>query len=240
MAGSHKQIAGMFDRLAARYDFMNFIVTGGIDRLWRKETAVSLADYRPKKVLDLAIGTADLTIEMLRSVPSVDRVVGLDLSPKMMQHAADKLIRSHFDDRVQLVAGEAEHLPFEAGSFDAVTCSFGVRNFENLPLAYSEIFRVLRPGGVVHILELSIPRSLFLRSGYKIYTHTVLPLLGRFVARRPEDYRYLVKSIEEMPQYDDMVRFLLLAGFTRVGYRPLSGGIATLFIAEKGCKNTHS
>lgn len=221
----------MFDRIAHRYDLSNRIISLGIDQRWRKKTTQALRLSPGDRVLDLATGTADLAIAIARDHSEVT-VVGLDPSSRMLEVGRDKLGRHDLEERVKLVVGSAEELPFEDTSFDAVSMAFGIRNVSDRARALSEIARVLRPGGAVAILELCEPRSGLLSPISRFHIHHVVPAIGAWLSGE-RSYRYLQQSIEAFPAPSVFVEMLEAAGLRVEASTSLTFGVARLFVAHK-------
>lgn len=223
-----QHIGQLFDRIAGTYDGLNHGLSLNIDKCWRRKTVRCM---RPAKhVLDVAIGTADLTIEMLRR-GKAQQVTGLDLSDQMMAIGKRKCeVRQY---KVSFVHGNAQQMPFGSESFDAVTCAFGCRNFQNLDEGLREMHRVLRPGGQVVILEFSYPSNALVRALYDIYFTRVLPFIGRIVSRDKTAYTYLNKSVKAFCWGDTFADHLREAGFREAQYKTLTMGIATIYTANK-------
>ncbi len=233
-----QHIGQLFDRIAGTYDGLNHGLSLNIDRLWRRKT---VALMQPSQhVLDVAIGTADLTIEMFRR-HKAEQVTGIDLSDQMMAIGQKKITNHHGSaDRqklqitnVKFVHANAQSMPFEDASFDAVTCAFGCRNFSNLDEGLREMYRVLKPGGQVTILEFSYPSNRLVRACYDIYFTRVLPLIGRIVSRDKTAYTYLNKSVKSFCWGEAFVQHLHDAGFSNEHFTPLTFGIATIYTAIK-------
>ena len=230
MSVEEKQHIGqLFDRIAGTYDGLNHGLSLNIDKRWRRKAVQCMPPAR--KVLDVAIGTADLTIEMLRQ-GKAQHVVGLDLSDQMMAIGKQKVERLELSE-VNFVHGNAQHMPFEDETFDGVTCAFGCRNFQNLDEGLKEMYRVLQPGGQVTILEFSYPSNALVRALYDIYFTRVLPFIGRIVSRDKTAYTYLNKSVKAFCWGETFVQHLKEAGFTDAHYTTLSMGIATIYTANK-------
>ena len=224
-----QQIGLLFDRIAGTYDGLNHGLSLNIDRCWRRKT---VAQMRPvKQVLDVAIGTADLTIEILRR-DKAQSVTGLDLSDEMMAIGKRKVEKGKWRD-VNFVHGNAQKMPFEDATFDAVTCAFGCRNFQNLDEGLKEMHRVLKPGGQVLILEFSYPTNPLVRALYDIYFTRVMPFVGRMVSKDKTAYTYLNKSVKSFCWGEAFVEHLKKAGFGETGFQPLTFGIATIYTAHK-------
>ena len=225
-----QQIGQLFDRIAGTYDGLNHGLSMNTDRRWRRKTVKCMpeADH----VLDVAIGTADLTIEMLRR-GKAQHVTGIDLSDNMMAIGESKVESRKWKDRVEFVHGNAQTMPFEEASFDGVTCAFGCRNFQNLDEGLQEMYRVLKPGGQVTILEFSYPANRLVRALYDLYFSHILPTIGRIVSRDKTAYTYLNKSVKHFCWGDEFVKHLLDAGFKEEHFTPLTFGISTIYTAKK-------
>lgn len=220
----------MFDGIAHRYDFMNRVISLGIDQSWRRATIAAL-ELRPgSKILDLATGTCDLAILAAQAEPGAS-VVGLDPSRKMLEIGRAKLDKLGLSERVQLVIGDAEQLPFEADSFDGICMGFGIRNVPDRPRALSEMARVTRPGGRIAILELSEPEGNVLGSLARFHVHTVVPALGALLSGKRE-YAYLQRSIAAFPKAADFAEMMRASGLTPLSVKPLTFGVCHLYVAE--------
>ena len=227
-----QHIGQLFDRIASTYDGLNHGLSLNIDRRWRRKTVALMAPA--KHVLDVAIGTADLTIEMLRQ-GKVEQVTGIDLSDQMMAIGQGKVERMKdlANERVQFVHANAQAMPFEDASFDGVTCAFGCRNFSNLDEGLREMYRVLKPGGQVTILEFSYPTRRYIRVLYDFYFTHVLPTIGRIVSRDKTAYTYLNKSVKSFCWGEAFAQHLHDAGFREERFKTLTFGIATIYTAIK-------
>lgn len=223
----------MFNRIAAHYDSLNHIMSFNIDRSWRKRGVALVAQGRPQRILDLATGTADLAIEMAERMPEVE-VVGVDLSTEMLAVGREKVKKAGLAERVTLCEGDAEALPFDQATFDAVTVAFGVRNFANLPLCLQEMYRVLRPDGEVMILELSTPSNPLVRWCYECYAFHFLPWVGGLISSDKAAYRYLPASIRAFHRPDEVVRMMREAGFREVVRERKCLGVAHIYYAKHG------
>lgn len=213
------EIRDSFDAIARRYDFTNRVISCGVDLHWRRVAVRTLADLpRDGRVLDLACGTCDLTLDLLKIRPDA-RVVGADLSRVMLELAARKV-------PVPLVNAPAESLPFADGSFDAAMIAFGIRNVPDYRAGLRELRRVLRPGGRLVVLEFSTPPSRLLWRAYNWYFFNVLPRIGGLLTGREAAYRYLTRSVSEFPAAAPFARVLEECGFTAVSWRAMTGGIA--------------
>lgn len=231
---SPTKIAGMFDAIAGRYDLLNTVLSGGMDRYWRHRAISSLKLTGRERLLDVCTGTADVAIGAARRVKGARRVVGVDFSGAMLAHGLDKVRGAELDPRVQLIRGDAMHLPAGSESVDAATIAFGIRNVMLPDMACRELFRVLRPGGRVAILEFGDPESPLFGPVYRWYSHNILPRIGRAVSRHDAAYTYLPKSIGAFAYGEDFVHILDAAGFSQIKTRPFMFGAVYLYTGEKG------
>lgn len=229
--GKKAQVKQMFDTISKDYDGLNRIISLGTDIKWRKRIVALLREGAPKRILDIATGTGDLAIAL--SDTGAEKIVGLDLSPGMLEVAASKLAQKGLQGTVELVQGDSEKLPFSDGAFDAVTVAFGVRNFENLDQGLREIHRVLRPGGQLAILETSVPTRTPLKQGYRLYTKYLLPLMGRLFSKDRSAYAYLSESAAQFPHGEAFNNILAKNGFIAIENKPQTLGVATIYVATK-------
>ncbi len=220
----------MFDRIADRYDLLNRILSLGIDQGWRHQAVAALNLGESARVLDLATGTADLAILEATTHPGC-RVDGVDPSARMLEIGRQKVERADLSRRVTLLQGNAESLPFEAGTFDGVSIAFGIRNVPDRPRALAEMGRVTRQGGRIVILELSEPRGGILGPFARFHVHSVVPWLGGLISGSRE-YRYLQRSIAAFPPAEEFAATMKDAGLDVLEIRPLTFGVATLYVAE--------
>ena len=214
----------MFSRIARRYDLANHLLSGGADFLWRRRAVRIVEEWRPRQILDLATGSGDLALALQRHVPEA-AITAADFSPEMLTVARGKGVR-------ETVLADALQLPFPDASFDCVTVAFGLRNMSDWNLALREMHRVLRASGHLLVLDFSIPTGL-LRPAYRFYLHRCLPILASLVTGQKAAYDYLGGSIEEFPSGDEMLRLIETSGFGTVSAHSLTGGIATIYTAEK-------
>lgn len=226
-----EQVAGMFNRIAGKYDFLNHFLSMGIDKGWRRKAINTLQSLQPKNILDIATGTGDLAIEALRLQP--DKVTGVDISEGMLQIGKAKIADRKLEDSITLQYGDSEALPFGAGTFDAITCAYGVRNFEHLEKGIAEMQRVLRTGGRIAILEFSKPKKFPVKQFYGFYFRYILPVLGKAVSKDATAYTYLPQSVAAFPEGQDFCNILKKQGFKNAKAKPLTFGITTLYTAEK-------
>ncbi len=227
-----QQVREMFDKISGHYDFLNHFLSFGIDVLWRKKMVHMAKKTGAKRILDIATGTGDQAIMMARRLHP-DRIDAVDLSEKMMDIGREKARKKGFGDKIFFQKADCQSLPFDHNTFDLVTISFGVRNFENLAQSLSEIHRVLKPGGMLLILEFSRPTQFPVKQGYSFYTKYVLPLVGKIVSRDPRAYTYLPESIQAFPAGKNFINLLRSDGFLATRFTPLTGGIATIYSALK-------
>jgi demethylmenaquinone methyltransferase/2-methoxy-6-polyprenyl-1,4-benzoquinol methylase len=234
------RIAGMFDAIAARYDFLNHLLSAGLDKRWRKQAIDMLQLTGRETVLDLCTGTADLALAATSGERRAKRVVGIDFSAAMLQIGNEKVRRAGpigpavSAHPITLIRGDAMRIPLHDATVDATTIGFGIRNVEQPAVACREIARVLRPGGRLVILEFSLPRSTALRNFYLWYFRRILPLIGRLVSKHPSAYTYLPASVEAFPSPEEFCQQLRDAGFGTARAVPLTFGIVYMFVAVKG------
>ncbi len=231
--GSKKeQVAEMFNAISPKYDALNRILSAGIDQSWRRKTLREIRATGALNLLDVATGTADLALALAKGIPG-SRVVGVDISAGMLEVGRSKVRARDLEGRVRLDLGDGEQLPYEESSFGAVTVAFGVRNFENLEQGLRDMRRVLEPGGTLAVLEFSQPSAWPLRSLYLFYFKNILPRIGRLVSKDASAYTYLPNSVQAFPYGEAFAAKLREAGFKSVRVRPLTFGIASLYLAIK-------
>lgn len=233
-AGKKEQVREMFDSIARRYDLLNHLLSLGIDRRWRRRLVGMVRRQEPTEVLDVATGTGDLAIAVARALPAA-RIIGVDLSPGMLAIGREKVAARFPEREFPMLEGDAERLPFPDGSFGAVTCGFGVRNFESLAKGLGEMHRVLRSdGGRIYILEFSMPpKNNILGKLYRFYFRRVLPGIGRMVSHDARAYTYLPESVGGFPYGERFCALLKETGFDDPAMTVLMGGIATIYTATK-------
>ena len=224
------QVAKMFDNIAKSYDFLNHSLSFGMDFYWRKK-AVSKLTNNPKKILDVATGTADFAIAATKMKEV--QIIGIDISEKMLEIGENKIKQKGLEKQIKLQLADSENLPFESGSFDGITAGFGVRNFENLQLGLSEMCRVLKEGGIAVILEPSKPKAFPVKQIYSAYFHYILPFFGRLISKDNRAYNYLPESVDTFPENEKFIDILKAVGFTKAQHLPLTLGIVSLYIAIK-------
>ncbi len=227
-----EQIAGMFDRVAHRYDFLNHFFSMGIDKIWRKKAIATIQPIQPKHILDVATGTGDFAIAAANALQPKS-VVGVDISNGMLEKGKEKIIQKKLENTISLQYGDSENLPFTEGQFDALTCAYGVRNFENLERGLSEMNRVIRNGGRLAILEFSHPKNFPVKQLYNLYFRYIVPKVGAAVSKDNAAYKYLPESVKVFPEGKVFCEILTRCGFKNVQAKPLTFGITTLYTAEK-------
>ena len=227
------QVARMFDNIAHRYDFLNHFFSLGIDKLWRRKAIRMMLAHDPQEVLDVATGTADFAIGTAHRDADI-KVVGVDISAGMLDIGRDKVRRAKQEGRVDLVLADGEALPLEDGRFDAFTVAFGVRTFEHLEAGLKEMLRTLKSGGKGYILEFSKPRWFPMKQLFWLYFRYIMPTVGKWFSQDASAYTYLPESVKVFPEGQQMRDILLDCGFSQCTLHPLTGGISTLYVVEKG------
>ena len=229
--GKKQQVAKMFNSISGRYDFLNHFLSLGIDIRWRKKAIHYLKQFAPDTILDVATGTGDFAIEAVNLNPS--RIIGVDISEGMLAIGRKKVLSMGLEEKIALQIGDSENLPFPDNSFDAVIVAFGVRNFENLEKGLSEIYRVLKTGGHLVVLEFSKPVKFPMKQLYRTYFKYILPTLGRLISKDKTAYTYLPESVEAFPDGDNFLSHLRKLNFNSCHTRPLTFGISSLYTAIK-------
>ncbi len=227
-----EQVRQMFDAIAPAYDFMNRAMTLGIDIWWRRLAVKRLKRIRPAHILDVATGTGDFAIQLQQSLHP-EHITGIDLSQGMLDEACRKVEQRGLEQVITFEQGDCMALPMADGAFDAVTVAFGVRNFEHLQQGYREMARVLRPGGMLCVLELSTPTNPLIRWFYDLYTLHIIPWIGSIKSGDKSAYRYLPTSIAAVPQGDDMLQLMRNAGLSKTAFKRLTLGTCTIYTAVK-------
>jgi demethylmenaquinone methyltransferase/2-methoxy-6-polyprenyl-1,4-benzoquinol methylase len=227
-----RQVASMFDQIAFRYDFLNRFLSGGIDVYWRKRAIRELTVLQPKKMLDVATGTADVAIMSLK-ILKPESIVGIDISEGMLQLGRKKVANLLLNKQIALYQGDSEAINFPADTFDAITVAFGVRNFENLRAGLAEMLRVLQPGGKLVVLEFSRPKQSVVKGFYNLYMRMVAPRVGKLVSKNAEAYKYLNDSVQKFPEGDDFLTIMNDVGYTATYLTKLTGGICTIYCGSK-------
>ena len=230
--GSKKeQVAQMFDNISGRYDLLNHLLSMNIDKLWRRTAVKLLKPYNPGVLLDVATGTGDFAVELMRLAPQ--EIKGIDISSGMLEVGKEKMKKKGLSNTIELQLGDAENIDYPDEYFEAVTVAFGVRNFENLRTGLDEIRRVLKAGKPLAVLEFSKPKSFPFKQFYNFYFRFVLPTVGKTISSDPRAYTYLPESVSAFPEGDEFINFLKAAGYHNVREYRQTFGITTIYIAEK-------
>jgi demethylmenaquinone methyltransferase/2-methoxy-6-polyprenyl-1,4-benzoquinol methylase len=227
-----EQVAAMFDSIAPRYDRVNRVLSGGIDISWRKKALSYLKPLNPKQILDVATGTADVAI-MTAKMLHPERIIGIDISEGMLEGGRTKILKASLDTIIELRKGDSETINFPESTFDAVTVSFGVRNFENLEKGLQEIYRVLKPGGRLVVLEFSRPKFSLMASVYRFYMQIAAPKVAGWISKNKQAYEYLDSSINAFPEGNDFLNILHKTGFKQTLCKRLTFGIASIYTGDK-------
>ena len=229
--GKKEQVIQMFDTISGSYDGLNRVISFGIDIKWRKRVVKILKKKNPKNILDIATGTGDLAINLVKT--GAEQIIGLDISKGMLEVGKKKVSEKGLNATIKMIVGDSENLPFEDHSFDAVTVAFGVRNFENLEKGLSEIYRVLKPSGTFVVLETSVPTKSPFKQGYRFYTKNILPLIGKLFSNDRSAYAYLSESAAVFPYGPAFNNILGKIGFIAMENKPQTFGVASIYIATK-------
>jgi len=229
------EVASMFDAIAKRYDFLNRVLSFGLDGIWRRAAVRRLGDQNGKRILDVATGTGDVALSVLRLHPY--KVVGVDISEKMLEKARKKRIPKYFQGDLSFIHGSAESLPLLSRTFDAAIVAFGVRNFSNLDAGLRSIERVLKPKSPLVVLEFGQPTSLLIQRLYQFYSRFILPGIGQSISGVRGPYDYLPDSIEKFPSGQAFLKRLQECGFEHTQSEALTYGIVHLYIGYATCRN---
>ncbi len=230
------QVEEMFNNISPRYDLLNHLLSANVDKIWRRKTINRLKRFNPETILDVATGTGDFAIAATKI--SGAKIVGIDISEGMLEVGRAKISKRGLTEKIDLQKADSENLHFENYSFDAAIVGFGVRNFENLTQGLSEIYRVLKPGGVFFVLEFSKPKKWPVKQLYKFYFSKILPAVGRMVSKDANAYTYLPESVNEFPDGDKFLSILAEVGFLENKSYPQTFGIATVYEAHKTNKKS--
>lgn len=229
--GKKQQVEQMFDTISGNYDNLNRMISLGTDQGWRRNVLKMVSATNPESILDIATGTGDLAILLSKS--NANRIVGLDLSAGMLEVGKEKVKALGLSEKIEMIQGDSENLPFQDNTFDAITVAFGVRNFENLEKGLSEILRVLKPNGIFVILETSVPTKFPFKQGYNFYMKTFMPLMGKMFSKDQKAYEYLSESAKNFPYGEVLNGILRKVGFKNVKHDPQTMGVATIYSASK-------
>lgn len=230
MLEEKKTIGTLFDGIAGTYDMLNHLLSLNIDKSWRRKTVQKLTPA--SNLLDVAIGTADLSLEIMRQQKAT-QIKGIDVSREMMRIGKEKVDKAGYADKIHFDYGSALEMPYEDNSFDALTCAYGLRNFPDADKGLDEFYRVMQPGAQLVILEFSYPENCVIRFGYDLFFTHILPLVGRIFSHDKSAYTYLNRSVKEFMWGEEMVGHIQKAGFKNVRFQPLTFGITTIYTATK-------
>ena len=229
--GKKDQVATMFNNISKNYDDLNRVISFGIDISWRKKVVQIVSKNNPQQILDIATGTGDLALMMSTLAP--EKIIGLDISEGMLSVGKEKISKAQLNYKIEMVVGDSEDIRYADNTFDAITVSFGVRNFANLDKGLGEIRRVLKPGGILVILETSNPTKFPFKQGYKFYTSFILPVIGKLFSKDKIAYSYLSESANFFPFGEAFNNILKKNGFINTTHTPVTFGVATIYSASK-------
>lgn len=231
-ATKKEQVASMFDNISKKYDFLNHFLSLGIDILWRKRAIRELKAIQPRVMLDVATGTGDFAFEAIK-ILQPEKIIGVDISDGMLNIARKKIAERNLGGTFSVQLGDSEGLHFEDNHFDAITVAFGVRNYENLEKGLSDMFRVLKPGGKMVILEFSKPRAFPIKQAYNFYFNQILPHFGKLFSKDNSAYTYLPESVAAFPDGEAFLQLMEKIGFKKTKEIRLTFGISTIYTGEK-------
>jgi demethylmenaquinone methyltransferase/2-methoxy-6-polyprenyl-1,4-benzoquinol methylase len=226
-----EEVAQMFNNISARYDFLNHFLSLGIDHIWRRKAVNKLREIQPKRILDLATGTGDFAIALLKLNPT--QIIGMDISSGMLDVGKNKMKAKNVSHIIDMQLGDSENMPYEDGYFDAVTVGFGVRNYENLEKGLTEMLRVTRSGGKIVILEFSKPKRFPIKQAFGFYSRFIIPFFGKRISKDEKAYAYLPESVAAFPEGKAFTDILSKLGYKQVDATLVSGGIATIYSGIK-------
>ncbi len=229
--GKKEQVTEMFDNVSKEYDFLNRVLTFGLDINWRKKVVKIVAENKAKNILDIATGTGDLAINLAKIKDA--KITGLDISNGMLSIAKEKVKKKNLQDKIKLILGDSEKLPFNDNQFDAITVGYGVRNFENLDKGLQEIYRVLKPNGVFVVLETSQPTTFPMKQLFQFYSKYVIPTVGGLFSKDKKAYNYLPESAANFPYGKAFNNILIKNGFINAQDIPVTFGISSIYVAKK-------
>lgn len=227
-----EKVQDIFNTIAPRYDALNRTLSLRVDEYWRKEFIKSISKQKPLNIIDLATGTGDIALRAAREIDSV-KITGIDISQKMLAIAKEKAKRRKLENEITFELGDAENIKFKSNTFDCATCAFGVRNFENLELGLQEIKRVLKPNGMIAILEFTLPTNKVIKSLYLLYFKKILPFIGRIVSNHKTAYKYLTQTVEHFPHNQNFINILEEQGFINCYYHKKTLGAVAIYFGFK-------
>lgn len=225
------KISSMFNDIAPKYDFLNHFLSLGIDKRWRRKVIKLLREKQYDKIIDIATGTGDLAIDLLKLKPN--KIIGIDIAEKMIEIGNQKIQKKKLTDFIELKTGDSLEISYDDNTFDVATCSFGVRNFEDLKKGLTEMHRVLKIGGKIAILEFSNPKNKIIGFIYRFYFNNILPFWGRLFSKNNFAYKYLPQSVTVFPNREEFTKILDKVGFKKTYYKNLTYGIACIYIGVK-------
>lgn len=230
-----EQVAEMFDNIAHSYDFLNHFFSLGIDKIWRKKALKILKKENPNSILDVATGTGDFALQGIKNgVPAIGKITGLDISNGMLEVGRKKISKKKLGDRIEMVQGDSENLPFEDNTFDATMVAFGVRNFQNLSAGLSDMNRVIKPGATCVVLEFSKPKKFPIKQIFGFYFKRIMPSLGKLVSKDSRAYTYLPESVDAFPEGSAFIDIMHNCGYKNCQQKMLFGGVASIYWGKKG------
>ncbi len=226
-----EKISSMFNDIAPKYDFLNHFLSLGIDKRWRKKVIKALSGKKYDKILDIATGTGDLAIDLNKLNP--DKIIGIDIAEKMVEIGNRKIKKKKLQEKITLNVGDALNIDFPDKYFDAATCAFGVRNFQNLEVGLAEIYRILNENGKIVVLEFSNPKCKIVSAFYKLYFNNILPFIGKIFSKNNSAYSYLPQSVKTFPNRNNFTEILDNVGFKNTSFKSLTFGIACVYEGTK-------
>jgi len=229
--GKKEQVRSMFNKIAWRYDLLNHVLSLNIDKIWRRKLVKMLSQKHPDSILDVATGTGDLAIAASKIKPK--EIIGIDIADEMLEFGRKKITAKGLDQMITLQTADSENIPYPSERFDATMVAFGVRNYENLDLGLSEMYRILKKNGTIYVLEFSIPTNKMFRPFYFFYFKNILPLIGKMVSKDTAAYTYLPDSVSAFPSGKAFADRLEKAGFSNCTILSLTFGIATIYTGDK-------
>jgi demethylmenaquinone methyltransferase/2-methoxy-6-polyprenyl-1,4-benzoquinol methylase len=233
-ASKKEQVAEMFDNIAHSYDFLNHFFSLGIDKLWRKKAINILKKENPGSILDVATGTGDFALQSIKNgLPSNGKITGLDISNGMLEVGRKKITKKNLSDRIDMVQGDSENMPFEDNTFDATMVAFGVRNFQNLKPGLQDMYRVIKPNALCVVLEFSKPKVFPIKQLFGFYFKRIMPFFGKLVSKDARAYTYLPESVDAFPEGEAFKGIMKKCGYREIEQKMLFGGVASIYWGRK-------